>query len=167
LRQHPRHINALAALAQPPAHQRADDVAEQPCLASKLGVATLAQQLSEQHVGVVVVPGEQLVARLTIEGHGDLASRQPHHHPHGERRRRDHRFLHVPDPRLELADEVLVGRLDGAVVRAGGVEHAVDVGALVDAISGEHCGEGLEAVAERLGVAHVIAELLGHHRADG
>src|SRR5579864_4059763 len=140
-RQHPRDIDALTALAQAPANQRADDVAKQPRFASEFGIAALAQELAEQHIRIVVVSGEQLVAGLAVERDRHLAPSEPHHHPHRERRRRHHRLLHVPDPRLELADEVLVSGLHRAVVGAGHLEHAVDVGALVDAVPREHGGE--------------------------
>ena len=164
--EHARDVDALTAFTQAPADQRAHDVAEQPRLTSELGIAAFTQKLAEQHVRIMVVPRQKLIAGLTVQGDRDLPSGQAHHHPHGERRRRDHRLLHVPDPRLQLADEVLVGGLHRAVVRPRHVEHAVDVRALVDAIPGEHRRERFQTVTERLGVANVIAELLRHHGAD-
>ena len=138
----------MPALPEPALHQRPHDVAQQPCLAGELHVSPVAQHLAEEHVWVVVVAGEQLVARLAVEHDLHLASCKAHHHPHREWRARHHGLFHVPHPRLELAYEVLVGGFNDATVGAGFVENSLDVRALVDRVAREERRERLEMVTE-------------------
>ena len=160
-------VDPMAALPDPPPGQPADRVARLRRLQGELAVAALAEQLAEVDVLVGDVAAQQLVARLAVEEDGHLLAGGAHHRPHRVGGGGDHRLLGVPDPGLQLAEPPLRGRLHPGGVGGGDRQHRLDVAPLVDGVAGEDRGEGLETIAQRDRVGHVLGEQPVHHADDG
>ena len=157
----------LAPLLDPPLGQRprARRATAAASLRSSVVLALLAQ-LAQVDELIRHVAGDQLVAALAVEQHGDLLARGAHHAPLRVRAGADDGLFLVPDEVAQLADELVRRRVGVGGVGAGALDGDLDVLALVDGVAVEHGAEGLELAAQRGRVGHVLLEQLAHEADD-
>ena len=127
----------------------------------------LLAQLAQVDELVRHVAGDQLVAALAVEQHGDLLARGAHHAPLRVGAGADDGLFLVPDEVAQLADELVRRRVGVGGVGAGALDGGLDVLALVDGVAVEHGAEGLELAAQRRRVGRVLLEQLAHEADDG
>ena len=135
-------------------------------LLAELVVLALLAQLAQVHELVRHVAGDQLVAALAVQQHGDLLARGAHHAPLRVGAGADDGLFLVPDEVAQLADELVRRRVGVGGVGAGALDGGLDVLALVDGVAVEHRAEGLELAAQRSGVGRVLLEQLAHEADD-
>src|SRR5205823_156300 len=129
------NVDPLPAVTEATSNQRHDHVSGAPRLVYELAPTVLVSELSQVDVGIVGVAGEQLVACLAVEHDSDVLAGATHDHPHGERGAAHHGFLDMPDPSLELPDEVRGGRPHLGVFGTGVLDDLGYVVRLVDGIA--------------------------------
>ena len=157
----------LAPLLDPPLGQRPEHVARGGGLLAQLLVLALLAQLAQVDELIRHVAGDQLVAALAVEQHGDLLARGAHHAPLRVGAGADDGLFLVPDEVAQLADELVRRRVGVGGVGAGALDGDLDVLALVDGVAVEHGAEGLELAAQGSGVGRVLLEQLAHEADDG